>query len=111
MEPALAAVREAISRVDFEEPAFALVPNVSGRPTQRPLELRDLLSRHLVSPVRWDATLRAMEDMGVTWFVEAGPGDVLSKLARRAVPEANVKSVGTPEAAAEVARDINGSRG
>jgi [acyl-carrier-protein] S-malonyltransferase len=97
MEPALPAVREAISKVDFRRPAFVIVPNVSARPTQQPLELRDLLSRHLVSPVRWDASLRAMDAMGVTVFVEAGPGDVLAKLARRAVPGSTVFAVGSPE--------------
>src|SRR5438093_2701087 len=75
MEPALPPVREAISKVRFAKPRFTLIPNVSARPTQQPLELRDLLSRHLISPVRWDATLRAMGEMGASWFVEAGPGD------------------------------------
>jgi malonyl CoA-acyl carrier protein transacylase len=106
MEPALGPVREAISRVDFRAPAFTIVPNVSGRPTQQPLELRDLLARHLISPVRWDASLRAMGDLGVTWFLEAGPGDVLSKLARRAMPGGEVRAVGSPDSARQVAEEI-----
>src|SRR5437879_5133421 len=106
MEPALGPVREALSRVDFRAPSFPIVPNVSGRPTQQPLELRDLLSRHLISPVRWDASLRAMGDLGATWFLEAGPGDVLSKFARRAVPGAEVRTVGSPGSARQVAEEI-----
>jgi [acyl-carrier-protein] S-malonyltransferase len=109
MEPALPAVREAISKVDFRRPAFTIVPNVSARPTQQPLELRDLLSRHLVSPVRWDATLRAMDAMGVTVFVEAGPGDVLAKLARRAVPGASVFAVGSPAKGREAVEGLPGT--
>jgi len=42
----------------------------------------------------------------VTWFVEAGPGDVLSRLARRAVPGATVRTVGSPDEARSVAEDI-----
>jgi len=106
MEPALGPVRAAISRVDFRAPSFPIVPNVSGRPTKQPLELRDLLSRHLISPVRWDASLRAMGDLGATWFLEAGPGDVLSKFARRAVPGAEVRTVGSPDSARQVAEEI-----
>ncbi len=102
MEPALTAVREAISRVDFRPPSFTIVPNVTARPTDEPLELRDLLSRHLVSPVRWDATMRAMSNLGIHALLEAGPGDVLSKLARRALPDAVVEPVGSPAAAADV---------
>jgi [acyl-carrier-protein] S-malonyltransferase len=106
MEPALPAVREAISKVEFRQPSFPVVPNVTARPTQQPLELRDLLSRHLVSPVRWDATLRAMDALGASVFIEAGPGDVLSKLARRAVPGALVVAAGSPDRVHEAAEGI-----
>jgi [acyl-carrier-protein] S-malonyltransferase len=101
MAPALAEVRRALSRVAFSPPALTIVPNVSARPTREPVELRDLLSRHLVSPVRWDATMRAIAHLGADAFVEAGPGDVLSKLARRAVPHAAVEQAGSPAAAFE----------
>jgi [acyl-carrier-protein] S-malonyltransferase len=110
MEPALGPVREAISRVEFREPAFELVPNVSGTPTRKPVALRDLLSRHLVSPVRWDTSLHSMADAGITWFVEAGPGDVLAKLARRAVDGSTVRTVNSPEDARTVADEVRRAR-
>jgi [acyl-carrier-protein] S-malonyltransferase len=106
MRPALQLVRDAVSRVDFRAPSFAIVPNVSAKPTTQPLVLRDLLSRHLVSPVRWDASMRAMGDLGITFFIEAGPGDVLAKLARRAVPGATVRPVGSPDDARAAAMEL-----
>ena len=106
MKPALEAVREAIAGMDFREPSLDVVPNVSGKPTRHPSVLRDLLSRHLVSPVRWEMSLKAMTAQGVTAFVEAGPGEVLGKLARRAAPEAKVHAVGSPEEARTVAEEL-----
>src|SRR5947209_1724643 len=106
MASAVQPVREALSRIHFNTPAFPIVPNASGKPTTQPLVLRDLLSRHLISPVRWDASMQAMSAMGVDFVVEAGPGDVLGKLARRAIPGATVRSVGTPEQARAVADEI-----
>lgn len=106
MDPAVQPVREAISRMNFHAPRFPVVPNASGKPTTQPLALRDLLSRHLSSPVKWDASLRAMAETGITLFVEAGPGDVLAKLARRAVPGAEVRTVGSPDAARAVGQEI-----
>jgi [acyl-carrier-protein] S-malonyltransferase len=103
MAPAVQPVREALSRIHFAAPEFPVIPNASGKPTTQPLVLRDLLSRHLVSAVRWDQTMRAMADMGVGVVIEAGPGEVLGKLARRALPEAIVRSVGSPAQVAEVA--------
>jgi [acyl-carrier-protein] S-malonyltransferase len=106
MDPAVQPVREAISRITFHTPAFPIVPNASGKPTTQPLVLRDLLSRHLSSPVKWDASLRSMTESGITTFVEAGPGDVLAKLARRAIPGADVRTAGSPGEARAVAEGI-----
>jgi len=109
MEPAVQPVRNAISKIHFHRPAFPVVPNASGKPTQQPLALRDLLSRHIASPVRWETSMRSMAELGASWFVEAGPGDVLAKLARRAVPGSVVRTVGSPEDACSVAADLQQS--
>jgi [acyl-carrier-protein] S-malonyltransferase len=106
MEPAVQPVRDAISRITFHAPRFPIVPNASGKPTTQPLAVRDLLARHLTSSVRWDASMRAMADLGVTWFIEAGPGDVLAKLARRAVSGANARTAGSPAEARAVAEEL-----
>jgi [acyl-carrier-protein] S-malonyltransferase len=111
MEGAVQPVREAISRIEFRRPEFPLVPNASGKPTSQPLVLRDLLSRHLISPVRWETSMRAMSDMGITWFVEAGPGNVLGKLASRAVPGSTVRFAGSPTEARAIAEELRDSVG
>lgn len=107
MRPALDRVRAAIARLDFRAPRFPVIPNASGRPTSQPSALRDLLSRHLVSPVKWERSMRAAgEELGVELFVEAGPGDVLAKLAKRCVPRSRSTSVGTPGQARALAEEI-----
>jgi [acyl-carrier-protein] S-malonyltransferase len=106
MDGAVQTVREAISRIEFRHPEFPLVPNASGKPTTQPLVLRDLLSRHLVSPVRWEASMRAMAEMGISWFVEAGPGNVLGKLAGRAVPGSTVRFAGSPAEARAISEEL-----
>jgi [acyl-carrier-protein] S-malonyltransferase len=106
MRPAQEPVREALSRATFGPPTMALVPNVSGRVTRESSALRDLLSRHIVSPVRWERSMRALAEIGIDTFVEAGPGDVLSKLVRRNVPGITAIPVGSPaDAAAFAGRD------
>ncbi|HVM11495.1 MAG TPA: ACP S-malonyltransferase [Actinomycetota bacterium] len=97
MQPAAGRVRKAISALDFRQPRFPVVANASGRPTDQPSALRDLLGRHIVSPVKWERSMKAMADEGVDLFLEAGPGDVLTKLAKRCVPGARAISVGSPQ--------------
>jgi [acyl-carrier-protein] S-malonyltransferase len=106
MQPALARVRAAVARLRFDQPRFPVVPNASGRPESHPFALRDLLARHLVSPVKWERSMRAMAEAGVDLFVEAGPGDVLSKLAKRCVPGARAVAVGSPAEAQALAAEV-----
>lgn len=107
MAPALGPIAAAIARLDFRAPRFTIVPNVSGEACEDPDVLEDLLCRHVVSPVRWLASMENLAKMGVETFIEAGPGDVLSRLARRCVPGSRVVTVGSPEDAA-AARTVTG---
>jgi [acyl-carrier-protein] S-malonyltransferase len=92
-------IRRAIAALDFRPPSVPVIPNVSGRPTTIPQELRDLLSRQLLSPVRWSRTMDAIAASGAGLMVEAGPGEVLTRLARRSIPDVRAVAVGTPEQA------------
>jgi malonyl CoA-acyl carrier protein transacylase len=47
-----------------------------------------------------------MADMGITWFIEAGPGNVLGKLAGRAAPGSTVRFAGSPAEARAIADDL-----
>jgi len=102
MEPAVEPIVERISSIALGVPAFPVAENVSGSLETDPDRLRDLLARHVVSPVRWAACVRALAEAGATTFVEAGAGDVLTKLAKRVVPQAEAVAVGSPQ----VVRDI-----
>jgi [acyl-carrier-protein] S-malonyltransferase len=106
MEPAVAPLREAMDAVAFAAPRFPVASNVTGALVSEPEELRELLVRHVVSPVRWEACAQALRAAGAEVFLEAGPGDVLTKLAKRVVPGAQATAVGTPEDAAAAVAEI-----
>jgi [acyl-carrier-protein] S-malonyltransferase len=97
MEPACAAIDERIDAIAFSASRFPVAENVVGALVSDPAELRSLLKRHVVSPVRWESSVRALVDAGATSFLEAGPGDVLTKLMKRIVPDAAARAIGSPE--------------
>ncbi len=96
MKPAadrLAPELRAAARGSFR---FPVVANVTAAPYPADAPVADLLIRQVVSPVRWDACVKAMIAMGATAFVEAGPGKVLAGLVRRIARDATVASFGAP---------------
>ena len=99
MDGAVEPIRAAIAAVPFRSPRFPVASNVTGALVADPEEIRELLGRHVVSSVRWEGCIAALVEAGATTFVEAGPGDVLTKLAKRVAPEARAVAVGTPEGA------------
>jgi [acyl-carrier-protein] S-malonyltransferase len=103
MQPAVEPIRTALAGLEFAEPRFPIVANVSGRIIGDPSALRDGLSRHVVSPVRWERSMRTLVEAGFDTFIEAGPGQVLSKLLSRGFPAIRAVAVGSPEDAAAFA--------
>jgi [acyl-carrier-protein] S-malonyltransferase len=103
MERAAAPLSEAIDSAAFSPPRFLVAANVTGELVSDPEELRVLAKRHVVSPVRWERCARALAEAGVDTFVEAGPGDVLTKLAKRVVPGSRAVAIGSVEDAAAFA--------
>jgi [acyl-carrier-protein] S-malonyltransferase len=106
MEPAVAPLVEAIGRAEIRAPRIPVASNVTGELVSDAGELRTLLERHVVSPVRWERCARALAAAGADTFVEAGPGDVLTKLAKRVVPGARAVAIGSPADAVTFAAGV-----
>ena len=102
MRPAVEPVLEVLARIEIRDPMVPVAENVTGSLVTDAGELRELLGRQVVSPVRWEAGVRALAAAGATRFIEAGAGDVLTKLMKRIDPGATAVAVGSPEAAAAV---------
>ena len=106
MEPAVEPLNAAIDAFAFSAPRMPIAMNVTGDLVEDPDEIRASVKRHVVSPVRWERCAQALQRAGAEAFVEAGPGDVLTKMAKRVVPGARALAVGSPEAAEAAAAEL-----
>lgn len=95
MEVAVAPFRAALDAVEFAEPRVPVFSSTAAAPFADP---RAGLAAALTQPVLWQATLRRLHDEGARAFLETGPGDVLTGLVRRTLPEAEARSLAEPEA-------------
>ena len=87
MEPARTALAEAIAQTTFHKPICPVVQNVHAQAVTDPLEIKENLIAQLTAPVKWTQSVRFMAQMGVTEFVEVGPGKVLQGLVKKITPE------------------------
>lgn len=86
----LAEVLASISVDDFYAP---VVTNVEAKPNADRGRVKELLVRQVSAPVLWDASVREMVSLGVSEFVEIGPGKVLSGLVKRIEKEAGTRNI------------------
>ncbi len=83
MEPADTRLAEALEPVALAAPEIPVISNVDAQPHTDPAELKDILIRQVLSPVRWEDSIRSMLDQGIDEFYEIGPGKVLTGLLKR----------------------------
>lgn len=83
MDEAARAFLPALDGASFRNPRVPLISTRSGRTLATAAEVRDDLSGHIASPVRWDRVSETLEAAGARVWVEVGPGRVLTGLALR----------------------------
>ncbi len=83
LEPAAAAMRDALEGVILAAPDPPVVANVTAAPVRDPNAIRGLLVEQVTAAVRWRESVLDMKRRGVDTLVEVGAGRVLSALARR----------------------------
>jgi malonyl CoA-acyl carrier protein transacylase len=95
MEPAVGGYREALAATEFAPPRVPVYSCTAAAPFGD--DPREGLLAALTEPVVWTATLRAMNADGAGTFLETGPGDVLTGLARRTIEGAEARSLAVEE--------------
>lgn len=96
MAPARDRLRSAIGNADLRDAGLPVYANVDAR-AHSGAEWTELLNAQLCSPVRWRQILHNLDDAGATVFIELGPGNVLTGMAKRTVSGAKTLSVSTPD--------------
>ncbi|MGB7971313.1 MAG: ACP S-malonyltransferase [Candidatus Deferrimicrobiaceae bacterium] len=83
MEPAAERLAPALRAAIPGRFSFPVVANVTADTYPHGDAVAEILIQQIVSPVRWEECVRRMRAMGVTSYLEVGPGKVLTGLLRR----------------------------
>ena len=93
MAPAQQKFQSVLDSVVLHPPQVNIVMNVTGKLVPDVDSIKHLLFQQITQPVQWEKTLRTIKETGITHFVEAGPGKVLSGLVKRTLPESSTVNV------------------
>jgi len=84
MQTAVERLGRVLAEVEIHPPKLPVVSNVDARPHDDPEEIRALLVRQVVEPVRWEDSMRwLIDEHGIEECYEIGPGRVLRGLLKR----------------------------
>ncbi|HKT74872.1 MAG TPA: ACP S-malonyltransferase [Steroidobacteraceae bacterium] len=83
MRPAGQRLAEHLAAVEIRAPRIRYVSAVDAQAHEQPSDIRELLTRQLSSPVRWQDTVRAVAAREVAHLIECGPGKVLTAMNKR----------------------------
>lgn len=83
MKPAAERLKGDLERVEFRDPEFPIISNVTAGEVRSGTEARELLYRQITSPVLWYPSMQRLPELGVGQAVELGSGKVLTGLLKR----------------------------
>ena len=83
MKPAAEKFAEALEQTAIEMPRIPVIQNVSAEAAADVAGVRQALTAQLYESVQWTKTMQYLQDQGVQYIAECGPGNVLSNLAKR----------------------------
>ncbi len=98
MESARQELEAMLAETEIADPAFPVVANVSAEPVETGPRARELLVSQLTGAVRWSDGILRIGRLGISSFMEIGPGSVLTGLLRRIDRGMQGRAVGDLEA-------------
>jgi [acyl-carrier-protein] S-malonyltransferase len=83
MKPAAEQFAEALEQTAIELPRIPVIQNVNAEIATDVAQLRQALTAQLYQSVQWSKTMQFIQDQGVQYVAECGPGNVLANMAKR----------------------------
>ena len=101
---------EELEQVDILKVSNKVLKNIDGNEYCETDNVKDVLKRHIVSPVRFSRIIENMINQGVDTFIEIGPGKTLSSFVKRTptgkvIKILNINNVSTLEETLKVIKE------
>ena len=85
------ALRKELENIKIHKFETKVIKNIDGEIYTENDDIKDILAKHIVSPVRFSKGLNKMIELGVDTFIEVGPGKTLSGFVKRIKTDKEIK--------------------
>lgn len=85
------ALRKELENITINKFKSKVIKNIDGEEYNDTENIKDILAKHIVSPVRFSKSLENMIEAGIDTFVEIGPGKTLSGFLKRIPTDKKIK--------------------
>ncbi|WP_339045622.1 ACP S-malonyltransferase [Candidatus Mesenet endosymbiont of Agriotes lineatus] len=93
MSPAYDIITDFIKNVQINRPSIPIVFNATAKEEDNPQIIKNLITKQIVSRVRWRETILYIAQKGIKKCIEIGPGQVLSNLVKRISSSIDTRSI------------------
>lgn len=83
MRPAATKLEEEVEQIQINNPKLPIISNVNSQEILDSETIKNEMIEQIFSPVLWEDNVRKLLELGVTTFIECGPGKVLSGLVKK----------------------------
>lgn len=93
LKPVEAKLVRELDKIDIRDASVPVVANVTAMEETCSLSIKQNLIKQVSSPVLWEESIKRMLALGVSTFVEVGPGKTLSSFVKKIDKGANVLNI------------------
>jgi len=86
MQPAADKLKEELGKYSYGELKYPVIANVTAQPYPDKDSIIEYLTKQIIKPVRWQASMDYVQKQGVDLAIELGPQMVLRNLMKKNVP-------------------------
>lgn len=108
MKPAADKLEGVLKEINIKDAKVPVIANVTAKAQTDANEIEQKLVEQVYSPVRWEETIRELQDLGVDTFIEVGSGNVLTGLVKKVNRRAQAFAVNDRESLNKVVAKLEG---
>ena len=97
LEKAKEAYKKELENVTFNKGTVKVIKNLDGTYYQENDDIKEILAKHIVSPVRFDKAIKLMQKEEIEEYVEIGPGKTLTGFIKKEDREAKTYNISNIE--------------